>query len=85
MQQRGALLLHPRFSAIIFLLIEHRFYGYSFVSSFDVNKSQNISEDIAMGNCIHAVIECDTIYLDHAWQSSKGRNLEYRDAKIYDK
>ena len=63
----------------------HRFYGYSFVSSFDVNKSQNISEAIAMGNCIQAVIECDTIYLDHDWQSSKGRNLEYRAAKIYDK
>ena len=64
---------------------DHRFYGYSFVSSFDVNKSQNISEAIAMGNCIQAVIECDAIYLDHAWQSSKGCNLEYRAAKIYDK
>ena len=65
--------------------IDHRFYGYSLVSSFDVNKSQNISEAIAMGNCIQAVIECDAIYLDHAWQSSKGCNLEYRAAKIYDK
>lgn len=64
---------------------DHRFYGYSFVSSFDVNKSQNVSEAIAMGNCIQAVIECDAIYLDHAWQSSKGCNLEYRAAKIYDK
>ena len=52
---------------------------------FDVNKSQNISEAIAMGNCIQAVMECDAIYLDHAWQSSKGCNLEYRAAKIYDK
>ena len=36
---------------------DNRFYGYSFVSSFDVNKSKNISEAIAMGNCIQAVIE----------------------------
>ena len=26
-----------------------------------------------------------TYYLDHAWQSSKGCNLEYRAANIYDK
>lgn len=62
-----------------------RFYGYSMISSFDVNKTENISEAIAMGNCIQAVMESDAIYLDHAWQSSKGCNLEYRAAKIYDK
>ena len=44
-----------------------------------------MSESAAMGNCIRSVIECDAIYLDHAWQSSKGCNLEYRAAKIYDK
>lgn len=44
-----------------------------------------MSEAAAMGNCIRSVIECDAIYLDHAWQSSKGCNLEYRAAKIYDK
>ena len=55
---------------------DHRFYGYSFISSFDVNPAANTSEAIAMGSAI---------YLDHAWQSSKGCNLEYRTAKIYDK
>ena len=64
---------------------DHRFYGYSFVSSSAVNKSQNVSEAIVLGNCIQAVIECDAIYLDNAWKSSKGCNLEYRAAKIYDK
>lgn len=64
---------------------DFRFYGYEVVSSFDVNKTENISEAIAMGNCIKAVMESDAIYLDHAWQSSKGCNLEYRAAKIYDK
>ena len=44
-----------------------------------------MSEAAAMGNCIRSVIECDAIYLDHAWQSSKGCNLEYQAAKIYDK
>ena len=38
-----------------------------------------------LGNDNQAVIECDAIYLDHDWQSSKGCNLEYRAAKIYDK
>lgn len=33
----------------------------------------------------HSDAGCDAIYLDHAWQSSKGCNLEYRAAKIYDK
>lgn len=68
-----------------FLKLDYRFSGYTCVSSFDVNKSQKISEADAMGNCIKAVLECDAIYLDHAWQSSKGCNLEYRAAKIYDK
>jgi hypothetical protein len=64
---------------------DHRFYGYSFISSFDVNPAANTSEAIAMGRCVQAVMESDAIYLDHAWQSSKGCNLEYRTAKIYDK
>lgn len=55
------------------------------VSSFDLNPLGKVSESEAMGRCIQAVIECDAIYLDHAWQSSKGCNLEYRAAKIYGK
>ena len=62
-----------------------RFYGYTFISSFDVNKTTDVSEAIAMGRCTQAVMECDAIYLDHGWQASKGCNLEYRTAKIYDK
>jgi hypothetical protein len=64
---------------------DYRFYGFELVSSFDVNNSDSLSEAVAMGKCIQAVIECDAIYLDHGWQSSKGCNLEYRAAKIYDK
>ena len=64
---------------------DHRFYGYSLISTFDMNKSANMDESVAMGRCVQAVMESDAIYLDHAWQSSKGCNLEYRAAKIYDK
>ncbi len=64
---------------------DYRFYGCEMISSFDVNKTDGVSEAIAMGRCVQAVMECDAIYLDHAWQSSKGCNVEYRTAKIYDK
>ena len=55
------------------------------ISSFDINPLGRFTESEAMGRCVKTVIECDAIYLDHAWQSSKGCNLEYRAAKIYGK
>lgn len=55
------------------------------ISSFDINPLGAYAESQAMGRCVTEVIESDAIYLDHAWQSSKGCNLEYRTAKIYDK
>lgn len=55
------------------------------VTSFDICPLGSVSEGEAIGRCIQAVYESDAIYLDHAWQSSKGCNLEYRAAKIYGK
>ena len=55
------------------------------ISSFDINPLGAYAESQAMGRCVTEVIESDAIYLDHAWQSSNGCNLEYRTAKIYDK
>ena len=59
--------------------------GIEIVSSFDINPLGKYSESEAMGRCVQEVMDSDAIYLDHAWQSSKGCNLEYRAAKIYDK
>lgn len=65
---------------------EFKFSDYhEFISSFNLNRLNECSEAQAMGRCIQAVIESDAIYLDHAWQISKGCNLEYRAAKIYGK
>jgi hypothetical protein len=67
---------------------DERFSEYTqLVSTFSVNPSQASKqrEATVMGKCIEQVMECDAIYLDHAWQSSKGCNLEYRAAKIYGK
>lgn len=55
------------------------------ITPFDVVPDSRMEENEAMGKCIKAVLDCDAIYLDHAWQSSKGCNLEYRAAKIYGK
>jgi len=46
-------------------------------------QEHEVSESEALGRCISLLLTCDAIYLDHAWQSSKGCNLEYRAAKIY--
>lgn len=64
---------------------DERFNGCTLVSSFDVNKDESVTEAVAMGNCIRAVMECDAIYLDHDWQSSLGCNLECQVALIYGK
>lgn len=55
------------------------------LSSFDLNPLGAYTESQAMGRCVSEVMESDAIYLDHAWQSSNGCNLEYRTAKIYGK
>ena len=61
------------------------FLDYEFVSTFDIHHGAMPPEHKAMGDCIALVMTCDAIMLDHAWQSSKGCNLEYRAAKIYGK
>lgn len=55
------------------------------ITPFDVNPFGKYGETEAMGRCVTAVLESSAIYLDHGWQSSKGCNLEYRTAKLYDK
>lgn len=55
-------------------------------STFDISTiGSRTTEEQALGMCVTAVLQSDAIYLDHAWQSSNGCNLEYRAAKIYGK
>ena len=64
---------------------EEAFKGYELFSTFDLPHDDETTEARALGDCVTAVLNCDAIYRDHGWQSSKGCNLEYRAAKIYGK
>ena len=61
-----------------------RFKNYELISTFDFNGMYD-TEEKAMSRCIYHVLTSDAIYLDHGWTASKGCNLEYQAAKIYDK
>lgn len=77
-----------RVAVLIELIREDPQFGGSYdyvTSTFNVNALGEVSETEALGRCVSTVLECDAIYLDHGWQSSKGCNLEYRAAKIYGK
>ena len=68
------------------MILHEDFPDAELLTSFDVCPlDEKINECVAMGRCIAHLLTADAIYLDHAWQSSKGCNLEYRAAKIYDK
>lgn len=62
---------------------DERFYGYVLHSTFSLPSQED--ENVALAQCVCAVLRADAIYLDHGWQGSKGCNLEYRAAKIYGK
>lgn len=56
------------------------------VTPFDVVPlDEHPDEPEATGRCITALLRCDTVLLDRGWTASKGCNLEYRAAKLYDK
>lgn len=64
---------------------EEAFKDYELFSTFDLPHDDETTEARALGDCVTEVLNCDAIYMDHGWQSSKGCNLEYRAAKIYGK
>ena len=42
-----------------------------------------IEEPEAIGKCVALLLTCDTVVIDRGWTASKGCNLEYLAAKIY--
>lgn len=64
---------------------DDKFKDDELLSTFDVPHRDRYNETLILGDCVTAVLNCDGIYLDHGWQTSKGCNLEYRAAKIYGK
>ena len=64
---------------------EPQFKDCEFCGTFDIPRQGSETEEHILATCVELVLTSDAIYLDHAWNSSKGCNLEYRAAKIYGK
>ena len=66
--------------------LSHRdeFKDAEFVHTFDINPWGTVSEEEAMGKCIEAVMKSDLVIMDYFWNESRGCNLEYYCASIYD-
>lgn len=43
------------------------------------------SEAVIMGKCVQRVMECDLVFVDKEWDSSKGCRLEHKAAFLYGK
>jgi hypothetical protein len=56
-----------------------------FVSVFDLDYSEDLTEAVILGRCVTAVLDCDAIYVDLGWRNSKGCTLEYLAARTYQK
>lgn len=59
--------------------------GHTPVSPLDVAPEQDMPYSYYMGKDIEALLECEAIYLLRGWQESRGCNLEFWTAKVYNK
>lgn len=59
--------------------------GYIPVSPLEVSSNPDASYSVHMGKDIEALLECDAVYFLRGWSASKGCQLEYEAAKIYNK
>lgn len=59
--------------------------GYEVVTPFDLSPESNKPYSYHMGRDIEGLLECDAVYFAPGWTESKGCNLEYAAAKIYEK
>ena len=56
-----------------------------FISVFDLQYSEDLTEAVVLGRCVTAVLDCDAIFMDLGWQHSNGCTLEYIAARTYQK
>lgn len=59
--------------------------GYEVVTPFDLSPDSDKPYSYHMGKDIEGLLECDVVYFAPGWVESKGCNLEYAAAKIYEK
>lgn len=55
------------------------------ITPLDICKDINAPYSKLMGDDIAEILECDAVYFMKGWNDSKGCNLEYAAAKIYNK
>lgn len=59
--------------------------GYEVITPFDLSPESDKPYSYHMGKGIEGLLECDAVYFSPGWVDSKGCNLEYAAAKIYEK
>lgn len=59
--------------------------GFEVVTPFDLSPEGDKPYSYHMGKDIEGLLECDAVYFAPGWVESKGCNLEYAAAKIYEK
>ena len=59
--------------------------GFEVVTPFDLSPDEKKPYSYHMGKDIEGLLECDAVYFAPGWTNSKGCNLEYAAAKIYEK
>lgn len=62
-----------------------RSHGNECVTPFEVCPEPDKPYSHYMGRDIEALLECDAIFLASGWSDSRGCNLEWRCAQIYNK
>lgn len=62
-----------------------RKYGNEAVTPFDIVPDSTKPYSYCMGRDIEGLLECDAILLCSGWSDSKGCQLEWRCAQIYNK
>ena len=58
--------------------------GYEVITPFDLSPESGKPYSYHMGKDIEGLLECDAVYFAPGWVDSKGCNLEYAAAKIYE-
>lgn len=74
-----------RVSYITELLLSLPYYrNAQFVSTIDLNPiEEHVTEAVAMGRCIQALLESDMVYFDSDWRISRGCTAEFYVAMTY--
>ncbi|WP_052100752.1 DUF4406 domain-containing protein [Porphyromonas gulae] len=60
-------------------------HKYEVVTPFDICPEDGLPYSHYMGEDIKVLLECDIVYFERGWHSSKGCRAEYHMAVVYEK